>query len=100
MVVTELMNGGLLTPMLEDRRGIYSEEFCKYTLYRVVQSLIDLHSRNIVHRDIKSDNVYCSLDGDIKLSGFEFATILTQEEPTLDEKVGSVCWMAPEIIIG
>ena len=39
----ELMDGGAFTPILEAKQGDYSEDFCKYSLYRTVQGLIDLH---------------------------------------------------------
>ena len=42
-IVMELMDGGAFTSMLEDMLGSYSEAFCKYTLHRTVQGLIDLH---------------------------------------------------------
>ena len=53
----ELMDGGAFTPMLEELQGQYSEEFCKYSLYGTLKGLLDLHTQNIIHRDIKSDNI-------------------------------------------
>ena len=43
-IFLELMDGGAFTSMLEELAGNYSEGFCKYTLYKTVQGLIDLHS--------------------------------------------------------
>ena len=42
-IVLELMDGGAFTSMLEEMQGSYSEKFCRYTLYKVVQGLLDLH---------------------------------------------------------
>ena len=59
-----------------------------------------LHDRHILHRDIKSDNILVSFDGAIKLADFGYATQLTTQQNSRKSKVGTVCWMAPEIITG
>ena len=69
-----MMDGGALTAMLEENAGKLSEAFCKYVSYKVIIGLKYLHSRNILHRDIKSDNVLVSTDGEIKLADFGYAT--------------------------
>ena len=44
MAVFERMEGGQLTPMLEtEQGGNYSEEFCKYSLYKTLQAMLVLH---------------------------------------------------------
>ena len=72
----ELMDGAF-TPMLEDLQGAYSEGFCKYSLYMTLKGLVDLHSRNIIHRDIKSDNILIKANGEIKIADFGYSVILT-----------------------
>ena len=74
----ELMDEAL-TPVLEDLKGEYSEEFCKYSLYMTLRGLIDLHRQNIIHRDIKSDNILVKANGEIKLADFGYAVVLTQQ---------------------
>merc|ERR1712012_886497 len=93
------MDGGAFTPILEEKQGNYSEEFCKYSLYQTCKGL-DLHNRNIIHRDIKSDNILIKPNGDIKLADFGYAVMLTQQSQGRTSKVGTVCWMAPELIEG
>lgn len=66
----------------------------------MLKGLICLHNRHIVHRDIKSDNVMISSSGDIKLGDFGYAAQLTQEKLARTSRVGTICWMAPEIIKG
>lgn len=76
-IFMELMDGGAFTQMLEDQQGQYSEEFCKYSLYMTLVGLIDLHRQNIIHRDIKSDNILVKANGEIKLADFGYAVVLT-----------------------
>ena len=77
-IILELMDSSF-TPMLTDQEGNYCEEFCKYALHQVVSALIELHNRNIIHRDIKSDNILCNESGKIKLADFGFAVMLTKQ---------------------
>ena len=75
----ELMDGGCFTPMLESLQCAYSEEFCKYSLYMTLKGLVDLHSRNIIHRDIKCENILVtdnSRDTSVKIADFGSAVKL------------------------
>lgn len=51
-----------------------------------------------MHRDIKSDNILISSGGEVVLADFGYAVQLTQASTVRSSKVGTVCWMAPEMI--
>ena len=42
-VFMELMEGGNLVQMLDDRVADYSEAFCKFSIYSVLKAVADLH---------------------------------------------------------
>lgn len=64
------------------------------------QGLLAFHRRNILHRDIKSDNVFISHNGDVKLADLGFSVFLTEEKTTRMSTCGTLNWLAPEMING
>ena len=97
-VFLDLLDSGALTQFIEDRHGQYTEEHCKYVCYKTLMGLNYLHKRGIMHRDIKSDNILISSNGEVVLADFGYAVQLTQKNKNRESKVGTVCWMAPEMI--
>ena len=65
-VVMEFMEGGSLTETATI--NFMTDEHISIVCREVLQGLEHLHSKEIIHRDIKSDNVLLGLDGQIKLS--------------------------------
>jgi len=61
-------------------------------------ALAHLHEKEIVHRDIKSDNIMVSRDGRIKLTDFGYGAQLNKEQAQRRSVVGTTYWMAPEVI--
>mmetsp|Transcript_38663 Transcript_38663/g.42788 ORF Transcript_38663/g.42788 Transcript_38663/m.42788 type:complete len:767 (-) Transcript_38663:41-2341(-) len=97
-LVLEYCSGGDLSKALS--RPTHSSFFFKIAL-DIAQGLCYLHSRNIIHRDIKPPNVL--LDGNIstgafsaKVTDFGLATIEGGAEKT--SETGTYRWMAPEVI--
>jgi len=70
-------------------------EACEIAL-QVCEVLSYIHSKGIIHRDIKPDNIYYSFDGIVKLSDFGVALDLTNKTKEDEALVGSVHYLAPE----
>ena len=103
-MVLPLMDCGKLTTCLIDRHihrmGPFSQKAIKYLLYCLCVGLKALHVMNILHRDIKSDNIFISSDGSVKLADLGLSVFLTQETTHRQTKCGTINWMAPELIDG
>lgn len=84
------------------RRGVFSERDAAIVFQQVLMALNYLHLRNIVHRDIKLENVLMQTDNienlNIKITDFGFAKISVPDNG-LTDVLGSPLYMAPEIIL-
>ena len=54
----------------------------------------------MLHRDIKSENILCSADGEIKLADLGLSVMLSQQRRYRDTRAGTFAWFAPEIVKG
>ena len=87
-IVTELMQGSL-TDLLMDKFGMIPEWLMAYICREVLIGLKYMHSQFRIHRDIKSDNILLSTDGNVKLSNLGYTAQLTADQSRRTTVVGT-----------
>lgn len=96
-LIIEYMEGGALTELLEYRGNLDEPDIATIS-NEIIKGLHHLHSRSIIHRDIKSDNILLGAGGQVKISDFGFCAELSADRRKRATMVGTPYWMAPEII--
>lgn len=71
-IVVELMKASLTDYVLENA-GRIPETLIAFIVREILRGLLYLHRNHRIHRDLKSDNVLISLQGDVKLGDFGYA---------------------------
>ncbi|KAF9170585.1 hypothetical protein BGX20_008781 [Mortierella sp. AD010] len=100
-IFLEYVSGGSIESCLK-RSGHFPEPVIRSFTRQILLGLEYIHSKKIVHRDIKAANVLVDEQGICKISDFGISKRNAQSQGGYDENVGSlqgsIFWMAPEMV--
>ena len=96
-IVMELIDGITLKQYMQKKEGRLNWRESLYFITQIVRALGHAHSRGIIHRDIKPQNIMVLRDGSVKVADFGIARIMSAAQNTLtQEALGSVHYISPE----
>jgi len=98
MIVMEYVNGGDLKQYIKVR-GRIKEDETRAFFKQIVSGLLYLHSKRILHRDIKPDNILLGKDLKVKICDFGISKQM-EDHSEINEHCGTPLYTAPEIILG
>ena len=94
-IVMELIEGVTLMQYMQKKGALSWKEAAHFST-QIAKALEHAHSKGIVHRDIKPQNIMILRDGTIKVADFGIAALESAQEQRSDQTVGSVHYIAPE----
>ncbi len=94
-IVMELVDGITLKQYMKEHGALPTDEVLNFSI-QIARALAHAHSKGIIHRDIKPQNVMLLKDGLIKVADFGIAALQNDIEESTNETVGSVHYIAPE----
>ncbi|XP_064255583.1 serine/threonine-protein kinase PAK 3-like isoform X2 [Passer domesticus] len=95
-LVMEYMDGGTLQDVVRQTRMAEGEMAA--VSRECLQGLDFLHSKRVIHRDVKSSNILLGMDGSVRLADFGLCAQLSPEQDQRSSMVGTAHWMAPEVV--
>ena len=94
-IVMELIDGITLKQYME-RRGRMDWREALHFITQIMRGLSHAHSRGIIHRDIKPQNIMVLRDGSVKVADFGIACLADAHQTLAQEALGSVHYISPE----
>jgi serine/threonine protein kinase len=98
LIIMEYINGGNLFSFVKKRRKV-SEKTAKFLFKQIILGIKHIHSHNIVHRDIKLENILIDLNNNIKICDFGIGRVLASPDQLLFDQCGTPMYIAPEILL-
>ncbi|XP_025758592.1 serine/threonine-protein kinase Nek1 isoform X2 [Oreochromis niloticus] len=97
-IVMDYCEGGDLFKKINSQKGVlFSEEQILDWLVQICLALKHVHDRKILHRDIKSQNIFLTKDGTVQLGDFGIARVLNSTVELARTCIGTPYYLSPEI---
>ena len=96
-IVNEYIDGGTVQDLIAQKGSLMPEEAVEYAI-QVARGLAVSAQSNIIHRDIKPDNLMLTKDGQLKIADFGLAKSMTPDANSSESNLimGTPFYMSPE----
>ncbi len=95
-LVTEFVEGNTLAKLIQ-QNVLFPWDISLHILQQLTQGLIAIHNRNIIHQDIKPENIFISNEGEVKLGDLGFSSPLEKVDLQIQ---GTPAYLPPEVVLG
>ncbi len=96
-IVMELIDGITLKQYMKKKNETLGWREALHYITQIMRALSHAHSRGIIHRDIKPQNIMVLRDGSVRVADFGIARVMSAAQNTLtQETLGSVHYISPE----
>ncbi|XP_063802340.1 protein kinase C delta type-like [Pseudophryne corroboree] len=95
--VMEYLSGGDLFQLIQSR-GPFDVPTIRFFAAEILCGLQFLHTKGIVHRDIKTENILLDAAGHVKIADFGLSVMNVHGDKTISGQTGTLNYMAPEVI--
>eukprot|EP01038_Epipyxis_sp_PR26KG_P006016 gene6016-8286_t len=99
-IVMEHADGGDLSGAVQKRKTenkFWTEEEVMRIFVQICLALKHVHDQNILHRDLKSQNIFLTQKGVVKLGDFGIAKVLDAPDDQARTQIGTPYYLSPEI---
>jgi NIMA (never in mitosis gene a)-related kinase len=103
-IVMDFADGGDLSDKIKEKKksglGRFSEDEVMAIFVQLCLALKHIHQKKVLHRDIKSQNVFMTQTGIVKLGDFGVAKVLENTMAKAQTQIGTPFYLSPEICRG
>ena len=97
--VMKLIQGGELRQQLREKKT-FPENVVKFWAVQIIDAVMKLHERDIIHRDLKLENILVDENGYLVIIDYGVSKILDHHEQRTETMTGTMESMAPEQLSG
>ena len=92
----EVGGGGDLLNYVRRRRRL-KEDIARFIFRQIITGLTYCHTKRVLHRDVKLDNILLTSEGQVKICDFGVSKLVPDDNTKMTEQCGTPAYIAPEI---
>jgi len=96
VLVMDLVPAGDLSEFVLTKKRLTAEQV-KFVVMEVVCVIAYCHAQNVLYRDLKPENLLIDAAGHVRMIDMGLAARITKKQPKRRSRVGTDCYMAPEV---